>query len=162
MKLSTVIVLIFMCLTSLLGQNINELKGEDMKLSNIRLLVKNFEKSFKFYNETLGLKCTWGDKNAVFASFDIGLPSGLAIFKEELMAETTGAKKAESISVSNDKFAIIIEVENVDDMFETLQKNSINFITKPKDMEAWGIRVAHFRDPEGNLLEIFSNLPKSE
>ena len=151
-----------MCLTSLLGQNINELKGEDMKLSNIRLLVKNFEKSFKFYNETLGLKCTWGDKNAVFASFDIGLPSGLAIFKEELMAETTGAKKAESISVSNDKFAIIIEVENVDDMFETLQKNSINFITKPKDMEAWGIRVAHFRDPEGNLLEIFSNLPKSE
>ncbi len=162
MKLSTVIVLIVFNLTSLFGQNINELKGKDMKLSNIRLLVNDFEKSYVFYNETLGLKCTWGDKDAVFASFDIGLPSGLAIFKAELMAETMGDKKAESNSVSNDKFAIIIEVENVDEMFENLQKNSINFITQPKDMKAWGIRVAHFRDPEGNLIEIFSNLPKSE
>lgn len=162
MKLSTVIVLMYFSLTNLLGQNINELKGKDMKLSNIRLLVNDFEKSFKFYNETLGLKCTWGDKDAVFASFDIGLPSGLTIFKAELMAEATGDKKADSKNVTADKFAIIIEVENVDEMFENLQKKSISFITKPKDMKAWGIRVAHFRDTDGNLIEIFSNLPKSE
>ena len=162
MKLSTVIVLIVFNLTSLFGQNINELKGEDMKLSNIRLLVNDFEKSFNFYSETLGLKCTWGDKDAVYASFDIGLPSGLAIFKSELMAEATGNIKANKDNTLNDKFAIIIEVENVDEMFKELKNNSIKFITEPKDMKAWGIRVAHFRDPDGNLIEIFSNLPKSE
>lgn len=133
-----------------------------MKLSNIRLLVNDFEKSFTFYKETLGLKCTWGDKDAIFASFDIGLPSGLAIFKAELMAEATGNDKAEKSTVSNDKFAIIIEVDNVDETFKELQNKSIKFITEPKDMKAWGIRVTHFRDPEGNLIEIFSNLPKSE
>lgn len=162
MKLSTVIVLIVFNLTSLFGQNINELKGKDMKLSNIRLLVNDFEKSFDFYSETLELKCTWGDKDAVFASFDIGLPSGLAIFKSELMAEVTGNIKANSDNTSNDMFAIIIEVENVDEMFTELKNKSIKFITEPKDMVAWGIRVAHFRDPDGNLIEIFSNLPKSE
>lgn len=162
MKLSTVIVLIVFNLTSLFGQNINELKGEDMKLSNIRLLVNDFEKSFYFYNKTLGLNCTWGDKYAVFASFDIGLPSGLAIFKSELMAEATRNNKANSNNASNDKFAIIIEVENVDEMFKELKTKSIKFITEPKDMVAWGIRVAHFRDPDGNLIEIFSNLPKPE
>ncbi len=131
-----------------------------MKLSNIRLLVTNFEKSFDFYSKTLGLKCTWGSKDAVFASFDIGLPSGLAIFKAELMADVTG--NTNSNSALNDKFAIIIEVHNVDETFRKLQNKSIQFITEPKDMKAWGIRVAHFRDPEGNLIEIFSNLPKSE
>lgn len=131
-----------------------------MKLSNIRLLVSDFEKSFRFYNETLGLNCTWGDKDNIYASFDIGLSSGLAIFKSELMAETIGNEKATSCDASNDKFAIVIEVDNVDEMFEVLQNKSINFISQPKDMEAWGIRVAHFRDVEGNLIEIISNLPK--
>lgn len=126
-----------------------------MKLNNIRLLVRDFEKSFAFYNDILGLNCTWGDENSNFASFDIGISSGLAIFKAELMAEAigTGTKEAKPI----DKFAIIVEVENVDKTFEKLN-NKVSFLTAPKDMQAWGIRVAHFRDAENNLIEIFSNL----
>ncbi|MCH8035366.1 MAG: VOC family protein [Bacteroidetes bacterium] len=125
-------------------------------------MVNDFEKSFSFYNETLGLKCTGGDKDAVYASFDIGLPSGLAIFKTELMTEAIGNQKTEKKTVSNDKFAIIIEVDNVNETFDQLKAKSIEFITEPKDMKAWEIRVAHMRDPEGNLIEIFSNLSKSE
>ncbi|MCF6269466.1 MAG: VOC family protein [Melioribacteraceae bacterium] len=161
MKLITIIVLTVFSITNSLGQNINQ-KSNDMKLSNIRLLVSDFEKSFTFYNETLRLKCTWGNKDDVFASFDIGLPSGLAIFKAELMADAIGGEKAENDTVSNDKFAIVIEVDNVDKAFKELQNKSIKFITEPKDMKVWGIRVAHFRDPDGNLIEIFSNLPKLE
>ncbi len=126
-----------------------------MKLNNIRLLVNNFEKSFEFYNDILGLNCTWGDKNSNFASFDIGISSGLAIFRAELMAETIGTPKNEIHAI--DKFAIILEVENVDKTFTDF-KDRIKFITKPKDMKTWGIRVAHFRDIENNLIEIFSNL----
>ena len=126
-----------------------------MKLNNIRLLVNNFEKSFEFYNDILGLNCTWGDKNSNFASFDIGISSGLAIFKAELMAETIDTPKNEIHAI--DKFAIILEVENVDKTFADF-KDRIKFITKPKDMKTWGIRVAHFRDIENNLIEIFSNL----
>ena len=29
-------------------------------------------------------------------------------------------------------------------------------------MTAWGIRVAHFRDPENNLIELYSELPKGK
>jgi catechol 2,3-dioxygenase-like lactoylglutathione lyase family enzyme len=32
-----------------------------MELSNIRLLVKDFDTCFKFYSEQLGLKVTWGN-----------------------------------------------------------------------------------------------------
>jgi hypothetical protein len=34
-------------------------------------------------------------------------------------------------------------------------------IDEPKDMSDWGIRVFHLRDPDGNLLEIFSELKKT-
>ena len=54
-----------------------------MQLSNIRLLVKDFDISFKFYSDILELKPTWGEPGAEYASFDIGLPSGLAIFKSD-------------------------------------------------------------------------------
>jgi catechol 2,3-dioxygenase-like lactoylglutathione lyase family enzyme len=126
-----------------------------MKLNNIRLLVNNFEQSFQFYNDILGLDCTWGDKNSNFASFDIGLSSGLAIFKAALMAEAIGTERDETRPI--DKFAIVIEVDNVDETYTKL-KNKINFSTEPTNMEAWGIRVAHFRDTENNLIEIFSKL----
>ncbi len=126
-----------------------------MRLNNIRLLVSDFAQSFEFYNDILGLQCTWGDKNSNFASFDIGISSGLAIFKAELMPEALGVEKCRQKSV--DKFAIIVEVENVDETYMKLS-DKVVFLTKPEDMKAWGIRVAHFRDAENNLIEIFSNL----
>ena len=133
------------------------IKSKKMKFNNIRLLVSDFEKSFEFYNDILDLNCTWGDKNSNFASFDIGISSGLAIFKAELMAEAIGTDTNESKPI--DKFAIIVEVENVDETFKKL-KDKVSFLTEPKDMNAWGIRVAHFRDTENNLIEVFSNLSR--
>lgn len=128
----------------------------NMKLSNIRLLVQDFPSMFSFYHDTLGLNCTWGDKDNIYASFDIGLPSGLALFKQELMAEAI--HDTSSQIGQNESFAIVIEVDQIDLSFAALKEKGVHFITEPKDMPAWGIRVAHFRDPEGNLVEIFSPL----
>jgi lactoylglutathione lyase len=133
-----------------------------MKFNNIRLLVNDLDKCFTFYKETLGLNCTWGKLGDNFASFDIGLESGLAIFKANLMSVAIGNPEAKKNENLNDKFAIIVEVESVDNTFIALTKNGVKFITDPMDMAAWGIRVAHFRDPEDNLIEIFSALPKEK
>jgi lactoylglutathione lyase len=129
-----------------------------MKLNNIRLLVTDFDTSFKFYKTTLGLHCSYGNIGDNFASFDIGLAGGLCIFKSELMNEAIHKKSTVAENASIDKFAIIIEVEDVDKITASLQKKKVKFINPPKDMPVWGIRVAHFRDPEGNLIELFSNL----
>lgn len=133
-----------------------------MKFNNIRLLVNDFDKAFAFYNDTLGLECTWGQLGDNFASFNIGLESGLAIFKAELMDMAIGNGNAKKNGEFQDKSVIIIEVENVSDTYERLKNKGVSFLTEPKDMPAWGIRVAHFRDSEGNLMEIFSALPKDQ
>jgi lactoylglutathione lyase len=133
-----------------------------MKLHNIRLLVNDFDKCFTFYNDILGLTCTWGKLGDNYASFTIGLESGLAIFKAELMNAAIGKKDGSEGETLHDKFAIVAEVENVDKEYEKMQQKGIKFITQPTDMKDWGIRVVHFRDPEDNLIEIFTELPKGK
>lgn len=133
-----------------------------MKFSNIRLLVNDFDKCFTFYNDILGLECTWGKLGDNFASFNIGVPSGLSLFKAELMSiaiNNADAKKNESLQ---DKTAIIVQVDSVNETYNSLQNKGVIFLTEPKDMAAWGIRVAHFRDPENNLIELYSELPKEK
>lgn len=129
-----------------------------MKLNNIRLMVRDFDSCFRFYKETLGLECAHGDVGEVYASFNIGIPGGLALFKSELMNMALGISAMENRRGSNDQFAMILEVDDVDASFEDLKKKGIDFITVPMDMDDWGIRVAHFRDPESNLIEIYTEL----
>jgi len=129
-----------------------------MKLNNIRLLVSDFDKCFSFYKDTLGLECKQGSIGDVYASFNIGLPSVLALFRSDLMNMAINSNVVLNNEANQDKFVIVIEVDKVDESYEQLKSKGIDFITEPKDMPDWGIRVAHFRDPESNLIEIYSDL----
>ena len=133
-----------------------------MVLNCIRLLVRDFDKCFQFYAETLGLNVTWGKPGGDYASFDIGIPSGLSIFKSDLMANTIGNSDKQLPVNNREKIAIILKVADVDKAYEELSRNDVSFINKPVDMTGWGIRVAHFRDPEDNLIEIWSELEKEK
>lgn len=133
-----------------------------MEFNNIRLLVKDFDACFKFYAEDLGLNVTWGQPGGEYASFDIGLPSGLAIFKSDLMAHALGNFEKELPADHREKMVIVIKVDSVDDTYKKLKDKKIQFFTEPKDMSGWGMRTAHFRDPEGNVIEIFSELLMSQ
>jgi lactoylglutathione lyase len=136
-----------------------------MELSNIRLLVKDFDKCFKFYSEQLGLKVTWGKIGGDYASFDIGIKDnemGFAIFKSDLMASAIG-NSGKSLPLDNrEKIAVILKVDSVDETYKELKEKGIEFINEPMDMAGWGDRVVHFRDPEGNLFELISDLDKEK
>lgn len=131
-----------------------------MKFSNIRLLVNDFDQCYTFYHDLLGLECTWGKPGENFASFNMGISSVLALFKAELMSIAINHSDAKKNEALQDKFAIIVQVDNVDEMYHSLKQKGVSFLTEPKDMSVWGIRVAHFRDPENNLIELFSDLSK--
>ena len=136
-----------------------------MKINNIRLLVSDFDECFRFYSEKLGLDITWGKIGGDYASFDIGLESnkmGLSIFKSDLMAKEIGNQEKSLPINCREKSVIVIQVDNVDEVFKKLTGNGISFISEPKDIAGWGSRIAHFRDPEGNLIELYCELPKDK
>ncbi len=136
-----------------------------MKLNNIRLLVANFDDCFRFYSDKVGLKVTWGKIGGDYASFDIGIPSnkmGFSIFKSDLMAKQVGNFDKTLPSDYREKIVIVLQVDNVDETYKRLVNNGVEFINEPMDIAGWGSRVAHFRDPENNLIELYCELPKEK
>lgn len=130
-----------------------------MKFSNVRLLVKDFKKCFKFYAEQVGLEVMWGDEDNCYANFKVADNiEGFAIFVSDYMAPVVGNADTEQPVGYRDKSMVCFEVANVDESYAELKTRGIEFINEPVGMPDWGMRVVHFRDPEGNLIELLSLL----
>ncbi len=130
-----------------------------MKFSNVRLLVQDYKKCFKFYTEKLGFEPAWGDEDGCYASFKVaeGI-EGFAIFVSDYMAPSVGNSNKIQPTDCREKMMVSFEVENVDDTYQAFLKKDISFINEPTDMPDWGMRVVHLRDPEENLIEFFTPL----
>ena len=130
-----------------------------MKFSNVRLLVKDFQKCFKFYTEKLGLEPVFGDENGPYANFKVaeGI-EGFAIFVSDFMAFAVGNADKTQPSGFREKSMVSFEVENVDETYQVLLEKGVSFINQPTDMPAWFMRTVHLRDPEENLIEFFTPL----
>jgi len=131
----------------------------ELALNNVRLLIDDFDACFRFYSEKLGLECTCGSLGEVYASFNIGLPSGLALFKSDLMADAVGTSRLPA-HTGKDIAVIVIRVDDLDKTYAQLLEKGVSFIDTPTNMPNWGIRTVHLRDPAGNLLELFHELPE--
>ena len=131
-----------------------------MKFDHPRLLVANFPKCFRFYQDLMELKVTWGDENDSYASFTDrqGTESVLALFKRQAMAEVAGTNDLPLNAIAQDRIALIFAVDDVDSAYVRLQNQSVTIVLEPRDYPDWGIRSAYLRDPDGNLIEINSEL----
>ncbi|GHP01141.1 hypothetical protein KSF_111880 [Reticulibacter mediterranei] len=123
-----------------------------MKFHAIRLLVKNFHESLAFYRDVLGFS-GWQNDDLEYAYFE---EQQLALFARGRMVNLIG----EGDPTSSSQCVLQFEVDEVDDAFDRLQKKGIHFITRPTDMTEWGSRVAHFRDPDGNVIELYQSIRK--
>lgn len=129
-----------------------------MKFNNVRLLVKDYRKCFEFYTEKLGLEPLW-DVEDCYGAFKVadGI-EGLAIFTSDFMAPVVGnADKQQPVGM-REKSLVCFEVDNVDEAFATYKAKGVEFVNEPVDMPDWGMRIVHLRDPEENLIELFTPL----
>ena len=126
-----------------------------MKLTHTRLLVNNYKECYHFYKDILSFECNWGDEYSNYAQFHVG-DTQLAIFDKEQMLEDLNESN-EKVNAPLNEVALIFAVDDVDETYHSL-KSKLSFITEPHDRKDWGIRVAHFRDPNGTLVEINTSL----
>jgi lactoylglutathione lyase len=129
-----------------------------MKLDNVRLLVTRFDECFTFYHEKLGFPVLWGELGGGYASFGTA-ESQFAIFSRSEMAEAVGTDHLPAASDAQDRFALIVRVNDLDATAARLKAEGISMITDVQDRPGWGIRTAHLRDPDGNLIELIESLP---
>jgi catechol 2,3-dioxygenase-like lactoylglutathione lyase family enzyme len=126
-----------------------------MELTDIRLLAKDFSGCLKFYRDVLGLEVELEVPEGVYAELGAG-GVRVSIYKHELMERIVpGLGKPSSVG-RQDALLLNMRVSSVDVCHQQLTSRGVKFETQPHDQEVWGIRVAHLRDPEGNLIEIYA------
>jgi catechol 2,3-dioxygenase-like lactoylglutathione lyase family enzyme len=115
-----------------------------VKAHHIALRTPDFPRAKAFYTEVLGLNVAaeMAGRECVF--IDIG---GTTI-------ELTGAKN--QVPGAEGAFAhLALQVDDVDATYEELKAKGVSFFVEPKD--AGDIRLAFFRDPDGNAIELFKS-----
>jgi catechol 2,3-dioxygenase-like lactoylglutathione lyase family enzyme len=127
----------------------------------VRLLVRDFPASYRFYHDTLGLASRSGHGEPPYAEL-FGGERMIGLFDRSLMRAAIGARPGAELRPAEDSFAIVLSVRNVDRTYEELRRKGIEFVHPPTDRKEWSLRTAHLRDPDGNLVELCEDLPPAE
>ncbi|HEX7815065.1 VOC family protein [Dyella sp.] len=119
-----------------------------MKFASTRLIVEDIQAMAAFYEQVTEQKAQW--LAPVFAEI---VTEGAVIALGS--AETVLLFKEGSAEPRANRSSIIeLRVDDVDAQFERL-KDAVNVVHEPKLMP-WGNKTAQFRDPEGNLVSLFT------
>lgn len=130
----------------------------EFKFTHTRLLVNHFKDCFVFYRDIMGFKPTYGSPEDIYGDFDTGL-TNLALFDRQLMSEAIGTARLPLQSDGQDKACLVFLVDNVDAACEHLKALGVDLVAEPIDHKDWGVRTAHLRDPDGNLIEVNQGIP---
>ena len=99
----------------------------------------NLEESKKFYSEVLGLSTKFDFSQHGMIAFKVGEEEPAIILKERS-------------KFPNAQPSLWIEVDNVKETYNELQKKGVKFLSEPfKIKTGWAVE---FTDPSGNLLGI--------
>ena len=117
------------------------------------LLCERMEKTRAFYEDVLGFAVEHDSPNWI--SFRVGpvlltlKPRGPGLAWED------GAKIAGSADV---QLAFRVPPSEIQGCLEELVAKGVEILEGPSDLTAWRHRVIFFRDPEGNVLEIYAEV----
>ena len=126
-----------------------------MRLTHVRLLVDDVERSLAFYRDVLALEVTLGAGDGIYYELDGG-DVLIALYRRDLMGAMLGSDLPPP--AQSDALALTFAVDDVDATTQALQERGAELVAEPRDYEVAFLRVAHLRDPDGNLIEINSSL----
>lgn len=117
------------------------------------LFVADYKRARDFYQNVMGLELVHGT-DGVDAYFRVG-SDGLMLIAHEAADDLLGPLEVDHQAARGGRFVMATGVDDVDAAYAELLEKGTEFIRAPGD-RPWGLRCAHFKDPEGNVWEIHS------
>ncbi len=116
-----------------------------MKLKSTLIVVKDIEKSLKFYQDLFGLELiTDNDGNMI-------LSDGLVLQDEKIWRQFLGR----DIVFENNASELYFEEKHIESFIEKLETLYPNVkYVNPLMRHSWGQKVIRFYDLDGNLIEV--------
>lgn len=124
-----------------------------MELVNARIMTDNVAGLADFYAAVLGT-------NAVANDYYVELPTAVATLAlcRRRFTEADGCG-APLPATATERVILDFEVDDVDADYERLAAHAVTWVMAPAD-QPWGARSAMFRDPDGNLVNLFTRKPR--
>ena len=120
-----------------------------MKLVSTRIITADVKRLVSFYEVVTRTEAVWA--NELFAEFPT--PVGALAIGSDKTVPLFGAGSAEP--AANRSAIIEFIVDDVDAEYERLRDALDDVVTEPTTMP-WGNRALLFRDPDGNLVNLFT------
>ena len=120
-----------------------------MKFVSTRIITADVERLVSFYEMVIGVAAIWA--NELFA--EIPTPVGTLAIGSDKTVPLFGQGSAEP--AANRSCIIEFIVDDVDAEYGRLAGRLDEVVTKPTTMP-WGNRALMFRDPDGNLVNLFT------
>ncbi|MGI9311587.1 MAG: VOC family protein [bacterium] len=117
-----------------------------MKLYAVRIFTTDWDRSVDFYRETVGLPLKLIDQEFLWAEFDLG---GASLGIEAIDANAPNARDLVGRFVG-----VSLLVDDIDSAYTQLRAKGVRF-TAPPESQTWGGTLAHFKDPDDNVLTLF-------
>ena len=116
-----------------------------MKLKNILIVVKDIEKSVRFYHDLFGLDVVLDQDGNVI------LTEGLVLQDKKIWESFLG----KDVIPKNNSCELYFEEKDIDSFIEKLEHlyPNIHYVNK-LTIHSWGQKVVRFYDPDGNLIEV--------
>jgi len=123
-----------------------------MKFTSICLVTKGVPALAGFYTKVLGVDAEGDDTHVELKTHG----AGISIFTAGGMeAMAPGSMQG----AGNGNIVIGFEVEDVDQEYERLKELAVEVVKRPESYP-WGSRSAWFRDPDGNIIDLYTVLAK--
>jgi predicted enzyme related to lactoylglutathione lyase len=122
-----------------------------VELAQVRLLVTDFRACYHFYGDVLGLKPQSGAQDGPYEKFSPAAGSaGIALEDRALMAQVLG-----ELTDAPDGYRslVVLRVDDLDQYCEQIVARGAEILQGPAPMTD-RMRVAHLKDPEGNIVEL--------
>ena len=116
-----------------------------MRLKNVLIVVKDIEKSRKFYHDLFGIDLVLDNEGNMI------LTEGLVLQDEKIWKSFLGR----DILPQNNACELYFEEQNIEAFVEKLERlyPSIEYVNRLMT-HSWGQRVIRFYDLDGNLIEV--------
>ena len=116
-----------------------------MRLRNILIVVKDIERSKKFYHDLLGLDIVLDNDGNII------LTEGLVLQEEKIWKDFLG----KTIIPESDSSHLYFEEQNIERFVEKLERlyPNIQYVNRLMT-HSWGQKVVRFYDLDGNLIEV--------
>lgn len=137
------------------GRGPGIVRGGEPAADYVVVLTDDMDRALGFYCEVLGLPL--GHRSGPFAQLETGR-TRIALYEREAMADTLGFE-IRPPDAAAPAFELGFKVDDVDAAYAEVVRAGAEGVTPPTD-RPWGQRTAYVRDPDGNLVELVTQLER--